>query len=66
MQAESYAKFENFHLQPIRDPAVKQMPPKLGKMKNAINEKAKRMLGWASLSIFFLEECRFDVRRVIC
>jgi nucleoside-diphosphate-sugar epimerase len=31
----------------IFDPAVKQILPELGKRKNATNEKAKRMLGWA-------------------
>ncbi|HMD50575.1 MAG TPA: aldehyde reductase [Bryobacteraceae bacterium] len=30
----------------LRDPAVKQILPELGKMKNATNEKARRMLGW--------------------
>jgi nucleoside-diphosphate-sugar epimerase len=30
----------------MRDPAVKPLLPDLGKMKNATNEKAKRMLGW--------------------
>ena len=30
----------------LRDPAVKQILPELGKIKNATNEKAKRMLGW--------------------
>jgi nucleoside-diphosphate-sugar epimerase len=34
----------------LRDPAVKQILPELGKMKNATNEKAKRMLGWAPRS----------------
>jgi nucleoside-diphosphate-sugar epimerase len=34
----------------IRDPAVKQILPELGKMKNATNEKAKRVLGWAPRS----------------
>jgi nucleoside-diphosphate-sugar epimerase len=34
----------------IRDPAVKQILPELGKVKNATNEKAKRMLGWAPRS----------------
>jgi len=29
------------------DPAVRQLLPELGKIKNATNEKAKRMLGWA-------------------
>jgi nucleoside-diphosphate-sugar epimerase len=32
------------------DPAVKQILPELGKFKNATNEKAKRMLGWAPRS----------------
>ena len=31
----------------LRDPAVKQILPELGKRKNATNEKARRMLGWA-------------------
>ncbi|HEV3036191.1 MAG TPA: aldehyde reductase [Candidatus Angelobacter sp.] len=31
----------------LRDPAVKQITPELGKKKNATNEKAKRMLAWA-------------------
>jgi nucleoside-diphosphate-sugar epimerase len=30
----------------LRDPAVKQILPELGKIKNATNEKAKRVLGW--------------------
>jgi nucleoside-diphosphate-sugar epimerase len=34
----------------IRDPAVKQILPELGKMKNATNEKARRVLGWAPRS----------------
>ena len=34
----------------IRDPAVKQILPELGKTKNATNEKAKRELGWAPRS----------------
>lgn len=34
----------------MRDPAVQQILPELGKMKNATNEKAKRMLGWAPRS----------------
>jgi hypothetical protein len=33
----------------MRDPAVKQILPDLGKMKNAINEEAKRMPGWPPL-----------------
>ncbi|HEY4308951.1 MAG TPA: aldehyde reductase [Pirellulales bacterium] len=31
----------------LRDPAVKQILPELGKMKNATHEKAKRLLGWS-------------------
>ncbi len=34
----------------IRDPAVKQILPELGKRKNATNEKARRLLGWAPRS----------------
>jgi dihydroflavonol-4-reductase len=34
----------------LRDPAVKQILPELGKLKNATNEKAKRMLDWAPRS----------------
>ena len=34
----------------MRDPAVQQILPELGKMKNATNEKAKRVLGWAPRS----------------
>jgi dihydroflavonol-4-reductase len=34
----------------LRDPAVKQILPELGKRKNATNEKAKRLLGWAPRS----------------
>ena len=34
----------------LRDPAVKQILPELGKKKNATNEKAKRVLGWAPRS----------------
>ena len=30
----------------LRDPAVKQILPELGKKKNATNEKARRLLGW--------------------
>ena len=30
----------------MRDPAVKQILPELGKTKNATNSKAKRVLGW--------------------
>jgi nucleoside-diphosphate-sugar epimerase len=30
----------------LRDPAVKQILPELGKTKNATNEKARRLLGW--------------------
>jgi nucleoside-diphosphate-sugar epimerase len=38
----------------LREPAVKQIIPELGKEKNATNEKAKRMLGWMPRSN---EEC---------
>ena len=38
----------------LRDPAVRQVLPELGKRKNATNEKAKRLLGWAPRSN---EEC---------
>jgi len=34
----------------LRDPAVKLITPELGKVKNASNEKARRMLGWAPRS----------------
>jgi dihydroflavonol-4-reductase len=34
----------------IRDPAVQQILPELGKFKNASNEKARRLLGWAPRS----------------
>jgi dihydroflavonol-4-reductase len=34
----------------MRDPAVKQILPELGKKKNATSEKARRMLGWAPRS----------------
>src|SRR5277367_5098327 len=34
----------------MRDPAAKQILPELGKTKNATNEKATRMLGWAPRS----------------
>jgi nucleoside-diphosphate-sugar epimerase len=34
----------------LLDPAVKQILPELGKVKNATSEKAKRMLGWAPRS----------------
>jgi dihydroflavonol-4-reductase len=34
----------------LRDPAVKQILPELGKVKNATNEKARRLLGWAPRS----------------
>jgi dihydroflavonol-4-reductase len=34
----------------MRDPAVKQIVPELGKVKNATSEKAKRLLGWAPRS----------------
>lgn len=38
----------------LREPAVKQIIPELGKEKNASNEKAKRVLGWTPRSN---EEC---------
>jgi dihydroflavonol-4-reductase len=31
----------------LRNPMVKQILPELGKAKNATNEKARRLLGWA-------------------
>jgi nucleoside-diphosphate-sugar epimerase len=34
----------------LRDPAVKQLIPELGKVKNGTNEKARRLLGWAPRS----------------
>jgi nucleoside-diphosphate-sugar epimerase len=34
----------------IRDPAVRQIVPELGKVKNATNEKARRVLGWSPRS----------------
>jgi len=34
----------------LRDPAVKLITPELGKVKNATNEKARRLLGWAPRS----------------
>jgi nucleoside-diphosphate-sugar epimerase len=34
----------------LRDPAVKQILPELGKRKNATGEKARRLLGWAPRS----------------
>ncbi len=34
----------------LRDPAVRQILPELGKMKNATNEKARRVLGWSPRS----------------
>ncbi|HEY3739981.1 MAG TPA: aldehyde reductase [Bryobacteraceae bacterium] len=34
------------HVAALKDPAVKQILPELGKKKNATNEKAKRLLGW--------------------
>lgn len=38
----------------MRDPAVKQILPELGKRKNGSNEKARRLLGWQPRSN---EEC---------
>jgi nucleoside-diphosphate-sugar epimerase len=34
----------------LRDPAVKQLIPELGKVKNGTNEKARRLLGWVPRS----------------
>ena len=34
----------------LRDPAVKQIIPELGKRKNATSEKARRVLGWSPRS----------------
>jgi nucleoside-diphosphate-sugar epimerase len=34
----------------LRDPAVKQILPELGRSKNATNAKAKRLLGWTPRS----------------
>ncbi len=34
----------------LRDPAIKLITPELGKARNATNEKAKRLLGWAPRS----------------
>jgi nucleoside-diphosphate-sugar epimerase len=34
----------------LRDPAIRLITHELGKIKNATNEKAKRMLGWKPLS----------------
>jgi nucleoside-diphosphate-sugar epimerase len=34
----------------LRDPAVKQILPELGKVKNGTNAKARRILGWSPLS----------------
>jgi len=34
----------------LRDPAVKQIVPELGKRKDASNEKARRLLGWSPRS----------------
>ena len=34
----------------LRDPAIKVILPELGKKKNATNEKARRLLGWAPRS----------------
>jgi len=34
----------------LRDPAIRQILPELGKIKNASNEKATRMLGWTARS----------------
>jgi nucleoside-diphosphate-sugar epimerase len=34
----------------LRDPAIRLILPELGKLKNATNEKAKRLLGWTPRS----------------
>src|SRR5258708_788745 len=34
----------------LRDPAVRQILPELGKLKNGSNEKSKRVLGWTPRS----------------
>jgi dihydroflavonol-4-reductase len=34
----------------LRDPAVKQLIPELGKIKNGTNEKSRRLLGWSPRS----------------
>ena len=34
----------------LRDPAIKQILPELGKVKNATGEKARRLLGWSPRS----------------
>jgi nucleoside-diphosphate-sugar epimerase len=34
----------------LRDPAVKVLVPQLGKIRNATNDKARRLLGWAPRS----------------
>jgi nucleoside-diphosphate-sugar epimerase len=34
----------------LRDPAIKLILPELGKRKNATNEKARHLLGWAPRS----------------
>jgi hypothetical protein len=34
----------------MRDPAVKQILPELGKHKNGTNQKARRVLGWTPRS----------------
>lgn len=34
----------------LRDPAIKQILPELGKRKNATSEKAQRVLGWKPIS----------------
>jgi len=39
------------HLASMLDTSVKQILPELGKVKNASNEKARRVLGWAPRSV---------------
>lgn len=38
------------HIAALKDPAVKQILPELGKMKSATHEKARRLLGWVPRS----------------
>jgi nucleoside-diphosphate-sugar epimerase len=38
------------HVAAMFDPAVKQILPELGKVKNGTNEKARRLLGWSPRS----------------
>ncbi len=38
------------HLAALRDPAIRQILPELGKVKNATSDKARRRLGWTPRS----------------